>query len=120
MKKESKRKIVAMISKVLRLKLAFDGESLLISPRALKGFDRMSDQDCEIDEDRRGNGCRFRVTYQLGDKEETAEGELEPRQVLETKKIHDYISGNDVENYPMDIIQAIEILLRTQPALQAA
>ncbi|CBY31982.1 unnamed protein product [Oikopleura dioica] len=117
-KKESKRKIVAMLGRVLNIKFAFDGESLLISPRKLVGFQEMEDRDCNIVEDQ--NGARFRVTYQVGDKEETAEGDLVARHILSTKSVHEYMSGGNMEDYPQDVIQAIEIILRTNPAFHAA
>jgi len=107
-----------MLGRVLNIKFAFDGESLLISPRKLVGFREMDDRDCNIAEEQ--NGARFRGTYQVGDKDETAEGELIARHTLSTKSVHDYMSGGNMEDYPQDVIQAIEIFLRTNPALHAA
>ena len=117
-KKESKRKIVAILSRLMNTKFAFDGESLLISPRKLSGFGDMEDREAHIGEER--DGARFRATYTVGDKEETAEGELIARKILDTKAVHAYMSGENMENYPQDVIQAIEIFLRTNPAFHAA
>ena len=99
-------------------KFAFDGESLLISPCRLAGFGDLEDREAHIGEER--SGARFRATYTVGDKEETAEGELMERKVLDTKAVHAYMNGENMENYPQDVIQAIEIFLRTNPAFHAA
>ena len=107
-----------MLGKSMTTKFAFDGESLLISPRKLVGFENTQDRDTDIGESR--NGAYFRVTYQVGDKEETAEGDLILRHILSTKAVHEYMSGENMEDYPQDVIQAIEIFLRTNPAFHAA
>lgn len=117
-KKESKRKIVAILGRLMNTKFAFDGESLLISPRKLAGFGDMEDREAHIGEER--NGARFRASYTVGDKEETAEGDLIFRQDLDTKSVHAYMSGENMDDYPQDVIQAIEIFLRTNPAFHAA
>ena len=117
-KKENKRKIVNTLSQIFGVKFAFDGDKMLISPRELRGFREIDDRNGSVYEDRH-NGVGFRVTYPTGDKEETAEGTLEEcEQRVEMRALFDFMDGGG--EHPAEVIQAIEIILRTNPAFHAA
>ena len=89
---------------------------MLISPRELRGFEELRDRDGSVFESH--SGVEFRVTYSTGDKEETAEGLLESNEHrVEMKAIFDFMEGGG--QHPAEVIQAIEIILRTNPAFHA-
>ena len=117
MKTENKRKIVTALYQIFGVKFAFDGDKMLISPKELKGFRELDNREGSVYESHRG--VDFRVTYSTGDKEETAEGTLESNEHrVEMRALFDFMDGGG--QHPAEVIQAIEIILRTNPALHAA
>ena len=117
LKKGEKRAVIEALSRNLSSRISFDGDSCLIWNQE---FRRQSfGRDGEIWEDRRDQfGFELHGVKREGGKVDTVQGKLIYRMDVGLENINQFIQGQSFD-VPYDCIQAVDIIVRTLPALSA-
>ena len=102
--------------------IAFDGESCLLLYKEFRGIGLFRCEDVGwVQEDARRNEFEFGLADvpRENGKKDHVEGKFCYRMSVGLSTVSDYINGLNDDVPPSDVIQAVEIIMRTLPAATA-